>query len=396
MKPFRIVDVRAFTIAEKGVGGDYHDREKGHWLIDSLISTPMSGYADYKQSRQSWGIAALGSFLVEVETESGQVGVCTGFGGTPACFVIEKHFRRFLIGADVRDTSRLWDQMFRASLPYGRKGLALAALSCVDLALWDAQGLVRGEPVYKMIGGATKSEIPVYCTGPRPDVAKKMGFWGAKVPLPHSPGDGHEGLRENRDFLARHRAAVGDEFPLMVDCYMSLNVPYALDLANLIRDLNINWLEECLHPDDFDGHTLLKNRAPWMKWSTGEHEYTRYGFRKLIETRSVDILQPDMMWLGGLTEALRVSAMAAAYDIPVIPHGSGAYSYHFVMAQPHSPFCEYLITSAEADRIEPVFGGLFEHEDLPQDGRLRISDEPGFGLTLRKGAVAFVRPYPES
>jgi L-rhamnonate dehydratase len=396
MKSFRIADVRAFTIAEKGVGGDYHDREKGHWLIDSLISTPMSGYAEYKQSRQSWGIAALGSFLVEVETESGHVGACSGFGGAPACFVIEKHFRRFLIGADVRDTSRLWDQMYRASLPYGRKGLALAALSCVDLALWDAQGLVRGEPVYKMIGGETKSEIPVYCTGPRPDVAKELGFWGAKVPLPHGPGDGHEGLRQNYQFLAAHRASVGEEFPLMVDCYMSLTVPYALDLANSIRDLDINWLEECLHPDDFDGHTLLKNRAPWIKWSTGEHEYTRYGFRKLIETRSVDILQPDMMWLGGLTEALRVSSMAAAYDIPVIPHGSGAYSYHFVMAQPHSPFCEYLITSPDAETIEPVFGGLFEHEDLPQNGRIRISDEPGFGLKLRKGAVALERPYAES
>jgi L-rhamnonate dehydratase len=155
-------------------------------------------------------------------------------------------------------------------------------------------------------------------------------------------------------------------------------------------------LEESLHPDDFDGHKLLKERAPWMKWTTGEHEYTRYGFRNLIESRSIDILQPDMMWLGGLTEALRVSAMAAAYDIPVIPHGSGAYSYHFVMAQPHSPFCEYLITSSDASRIEPVFGALFEHETLPENGRIRLSDEPGFGLRLRKGAVALHRPYPES
>jgi L-alanine-DL-glutamate epimerase-like enolase superfamily enzyme len=396
MNRFRIADVRAFAISEPGSGGDYHDREQGHWLIDSLISTPMSAYPQYKNSRKSWGIAALGSFLVEVETESGVVGVCSGFGGEPACFIIEKHFRRFLIGADIRDTARLWDQMFRASLPYGRKGLALAALSCVDLALWDAQGIVRGEPVYKMIGGATKSEIPVYCTGPRPDIAKELGFWGGKVPLPHSPADGHHGLRQNYEFLADHRRAVGPDFPLMVDCYMSLTVPYAIDLANTIRELNINWLEESLHPDDFDGHKLLKERAPWMKWTTGEHEYTRYGFRNLIESRSIDILQPDMMWLGGLTEALRVSAMAAAYDIPVIPHGSGAYSYHFVMAQPHSPFCEYLITSSDASRIEPVFGALFEHETLPENGRIRLSDEPGFGLRLRKGAVALHRPYPES
>ena len=140
--------------------------------------------------------------------------------------------------------------------------------------------------------------------------------WGAKVPLPYGPGDGPPGLQANRDFLAAHRASVGADFPLTVDCYMSLTVPYAIDLANTVRDLNLYWMEECLQPDGFDGHTLLKTRAPWMKWTTDEHEYTRYGFRKLIETRSVDILQPDMRWLGGLTEAMRVAAMAAAYDIP--------------------------------------------------------------------------------
>jgi L-rhamnonate dehydratase len=220
-----------------------------------------------------------------------------------------------------------------------------------------------------------------------------MGFWGGKVPLPYSPADGQAGLKENVRFLEAHRAEVGDDFPLMVDCYMSLDVPYAVELANAIRHLNINWLEECLQPDDFDGHKLLKERAPWIKWTTGEHEYSRYGFRKLIEGRSVDIIQPDMMWMGGLTEAMRVAAMAAAYDIPVIPHGSGAYSYHYVMALPHSPFCEYLITSPKADRIEPVFGGLFENEELPVDGKIRPSDEPGFGLKLSRDKVRLERPY---
>ncbi len=396
MHRFEIVDIRAYAFSVPGAGGDYHDREQGHWLIDSLIATPMSGYAEYKRSRKSWGIAVLGSILVEVETRSGAIGLATGLGGEPACFLIERHFRRFLIGADCRDTNRLWDQMFRASLPYGRKGIALAAISAADLALWDAQGRIRGEPVYRMIGGETKPEIPVYCTGPRPDLAKEMGFWGGKVPLPHGPSDGPEGLEQNRAFLAEHRRKVGPGFPLMVDCYMSLNVPYAIDLANAVRDLGIYWLEECLHPDDFDGHRLLKERVPWMKWTSGEHEYTRYGFRKLIEGRSIDILQPDMMWLGGLTEALRVSAMAAAYDIPVVPHGSGPYSYHFVMAQAHSPFCEYLITSADASRIEPVFGTLFENEELPENGRIRPSDEPGFGLRLRQGAVELQRPHAGS
>ncbi|MCB1499366.1 MAG: L-rhamnonate dehydratase [Bauldia sp.] len=394
MRRDEIVDVRAYVVGA-GAGGDYHDREKGHWLIDSLISNPMSGYPDYKASRTSWGIAVLGSLVVEVETRSGKRGVATGLGGPPACFMIEKHFRRFLVGADPRDINRMWDQMYRASLPYGRKGLTVAAISVVDLALWDLLGQLREEPVYAMIGGATREALTLYCTGPRPETYKAQGFLGGKVPLPHGPADGPEGLRENVAFLAAHRAAIGPDFPLMVDCYMSLDVGYAVSLAEALRDVGIYWIEEPLSPDDIEGHRILKQRCPHTRWTTGEHEYTRYGFRSLIEGRAIDILQPDVMWIGGLTEALRVSAMAAAYDIPVVPHASGAYSYHFVFSQPHIPFCEYVNMSADGRSIEPVFGSLFEGEDLPRDGKVTISDRPGFGLTLRAG-LDLQRPSAES
>ena len=157
----RISDVRAYVIDSKGVGGDYHDRADGHWLVDGTISTPMSLYADYRRSRTSWGIAVLGSILVEIELEDRTVGIATGLGGEPACFLIEKHFKRFLVGSDCRDINRLWDQMYRASLPYGRKGLAPAAISVVDLALWDVVGKLRGEPVFNLIGEGcvTKSRL---------------------------------------------------------------------------------------------------------------------------------------------------------------------------------------------------------------------------------------------
>lgn len=389
----KIVDVRAYTLAEKGAGGEYHDREQGHWLVDTLIANPMSKYPDYKASRTSWGIGVLGSIVVEIETDDGAVGVATGLGGEAACFLIERHFRRFLIGQDPRDIAKMWDQMYRASLPYGRKGLPLAALSVVDIALWDILGLLRDEPVYKLIGGATRDELAVYQTGAYPDISKKLGFIGGKVPLPHGPGDGPEGLRANVKFLAEHRERVGPEFKLKVDCYMSLDVPYAVELAHAIRHLDIYWLEECLSPDDIDGHKLLKERAPFMRWTTGEHEYSRYGFRQLITDRAVDIIQPDVMWVGGLTELLRISAMAAAYDIPVVPHGSGAYSYHFVISQPHCPFCEYINTSPGADQILPVFGALFANEVLPKNGAVRPTDEPGWGLKLNRDAVTLHRPY---
>jgi L-rhamnonate dehydratase len=102
-----------------------------------------------------------------------------------------------------------------------------------------------------------------------------------------------------------------------------------------------------------------------------------------------------VMWIGGLTEALRVSAMAAAYDIPVVPHASGAYSYHFVISQPHIPFSEYVNMSADGRSIEPVFGALFQGEDLPQDGKVTLADRPGFGLTLRDG-LDLQRPFAAS
>jgi L-rhamnonate dehydratase len=380
MQQHKIVDVRAYVIGGKGEGGDYHSQAKGHWIVDTLMANPMSGYEKYKYSRTSWGIGVLGSIYVEIETDSGIVGAATSLGGLAACVLINTHFKRFLIGADPRNLNLLWDQMFRASMFYGRKGLPLAAISSVDLALWDALGKMHDEPVYNLIGGRTKDEIPFYCTGPRPEEAKRMGFWGGKVPLPHGPGDGVDGLRKNVAFLEKHREAVGPDFPIMVDCYMALNVPYAIELASACEHINIHWWEEVLHPDDFDGFKLLKQAHPTKRWTTGEHEYSRYGFRKLIEGRYIDIIQPDVMWMGGLTELLRVSAMAAAYDIPVIPHGSGPYSYHFVLSQPHSEFCEYVANSADGKSVHPVFGQLFTNEPVPETGRLTVGDDPGFGL----------------
>tara|TARA_X000000368_G_scaffold177286_1_gene139801 strand:+ start:314 stop:1510 length:1197 start_codon:yes stop_codon:yes gene_type:complete len=392
----KIVDIRAYVINQAGSGGDYHDQKEGHWILDSNISTPMSNYSDYKKSRTSFGINVMKSIVVEVEASDGSIGVSTGQGGSPACYMIEQHFRRFIVGHDPRDINKAWDQMYRASMYYGGKGLPMWAISVVDIALWDLLGKIRQEPVYKMIGGAVRDEIELYCTGIRPDVAKDAGFIGGKMPLPFAPVDRHEGLKANVEHFQKMRNKVGPDFWLMADCWMSLNVPYAVELAIAMKEVDLYWIEEALHPGDMDGHKLLKDRAPWMRWTTGEHEYTRYGFRKLIETRSIDILQPDLTWCGGLTELLRISSMAAAYDIPVVPHGSGAYSYHFVISQPHCPFCEYLNTSPDCLSFPSVFGSLFENEILPVNGKIKLNDEPGFGMNLNRKNLNLNRVFPSS
>ena len=386
-RSFVIKDLRVYTVASRGKGGDYFQQGEGHWVIDSLIANPMSGYPDYREKRSSWGIGVLGSLVVEIETEDGTVGVATGSGGMPAAWIIKTHFTRFLVGEDARNINRIWDEMYRASLPYGRKGLPIMAISAVDLALWDLNGKLRGEPVYNLIGGLSRDEISFYCTGPDAGAIKSMGFWGAKVPLPHSHFDGEAGLRANVEFLRKHRAAIGPGFPLMVDCYMSLTAQYAIRLAEACKDLDIYWWEEVLSPEDVEGYREIKRAHPALKWTTGEHEYTRYGFRRLIEERTIDILQPDVMWVGGMTELLKIAAHAEAYDIPVVPHGSGPYSYHFIASQTSAAFCEYVAASPDGKSIQPVFGELFVGEELPKNGRLKLSNRPGFGMELRDRAM---------
>lgn len=392
-RAFRIRDVRVWTVSEESKGGDYFNQGAGeHWLVDSLISNPMSSYPAYREKRSSWGIGVLGSILVEIESEDGTVGVATGTGGVPAAWLIANHFGRFLAGQDARNLNLIWDQMYRASLPYGRKGIAVMAISAVDLALWDLLGKIRDEPVYHLIGGLTRDEISFYCTGPCALAIREMGFWGAKVPLPHGPGDLQDGLEKNVAFLRAQRDDVGPGFPLMVDCYMSLTVPYAIELASACRDLDIHWWEEVLSPEDVEGYRHIRRAHPTLKWTTGEHEYTRYGFRQLIEERLVDVLQPDVMWVGGMSELLRIAAHASGRDIPVIPHGSGPYSYHFIASQSGPPLCEYVATSSDGRSILPVFGDLFEGEPVPYRGRARLTAAPGFGMVLADRSV--LRPLP--
>jgi L-rhamnonate dehydratase len=140
--------------------------------------------------------------------------------------------------------------MWRATIFYGRKGLVLNAISAVDLALWDLLGKLRNEPVFELIGGAAYEELRFYATGPRPDLARELGFVGGKLPLRHGPAEGDEGLRRNVELAAEMRARVGDgdDFFLAYDCWMALDVPYTLALIDAIRDYRLKWIEEFLNP----------------------------------------------------------------------------------------------------------------------------------------------------
>ena len=216
-----IREVRAFVT--RGGGGDYHDQGKGHW-IDDHISTPMAKYPQYRASRQSFGINVLGTLIVEIEASDGTIGFAATTGGEPAAWIVERHLSRFVKGAAITDIERIWDQMYLSTLYYGRKGLVVNAISGVDLALWDLLGKWRQEPVYQLLGGPVREHLEFYATGSRPDLAKKLGFVGGKMPLHHGPAEGDEGMKKNIAILADMRSRVGGDFWLMLDCWMSLDL----------------------------------------------------------------------------------------------------------------------------------------------------------------------------
>jgi len=388
----RIRHVRAFVI--RGGGADYHDQSDGHW-IDDHIATPMAKYPEYRHSRHSFGINVLGTLVVEIEADNGVTGFAVTTGGEPAAYIVEQHLARFIEGRQVRSSEieKIWDQMYLSTLYYGRKGLVLNAISGVDLALWDLLGRLRGEPVYALIGGKVREELVCYATGARPDLAKQMGFIGGKLPLHHGPAEGEAGFARNLDELATMRERCGDDFWLMLDCWMALDLNYAVRLAHAAEAYRLKWLEEALTPDDYWGYQALKRQIPrGMLVTTGEHEATRWGFRMLLEMECCDIIQPDVGWCGGLSELLKISALADSRGVLTIPHGSSVYSYHFAITRHLSPFSEFLMMAPKADEIVPMFAPQLIGEPVPVNGRIRLPETPGFGVELNR-ELGLYRPY---
>jgi L-rhamnonate dehydratase len=388
----RIKHVRAYTV--RGGGADYHDQGAGHW-IDDHIATPMARYPEYRQSRQSFGINVLGTLVVEIEAADGTVGFAVTTGGEPACYIVEKHLARFLEGRSPAETEKIWDQMYFSTQFYGRKGLVINAISGVDLALWDLLGKLRQEPVHQLLGGPVREELQFYATGARPDIAKELGFIGGKLPLHHGPAEGQAGLDKNVALLADMRAKCGDDFWLMYDCWMALDVDYATRLATACHEHGLKWIEEAISPDDYWGYAELKRNVPrGMLVTTGEHEATRWGFRMLLEMDCCDIIQPDVGWCGGMTELLKISALADAHGKLVVPHGSSVYSYHFVVTRHNSPFAEFLMMHPGPTKVVPMFAPQLLGEPVPVNGRIKASalDQPGFGVTLNPD-ISLHRPY---
>jgi L-rhamnonate dehydratase len=351
------------------------------WLTDSLIANPMSAYAAYRERRSSW-FGAMTAAVVEIEGEDGRTGLGYAGGGRGGAVreVIDSHLASLLTGQEAFDLELRWEQMYRASLMYAG-GLAMEAISGIDLALWDLLGKALGQPVYRLLGGKTKERIPAYVTGNLTERHLAEGFRSVKIALPHAPADGREGFRQNVALLEATRRRIGDEGDLMVDCYQALDVRYAIELARAARDLRVLWLEEPFGTRDVDSLLRLKDAVPEVWYTAGEHLYSRWEFRELVERRAVDVLQPDIYRAGGVSELRKIAAYASVHHLPVIPHGIGAPTYHFVAATNNSPRAEFVDVFAQGGEL------LLEGEPQPAGGWIDPGEEPGFGYRLNQRAL---------
>ena len=339
-----------------------------------------------------------GWLIVEIFTDDGHAGIGNAALAPPITKqVIDLYLKPLLIGADPWNIEFLWQHMYRKTMAFGRKGIGMAAISAVDIALWDLLGKSANQPVFRLLGGRTKPRIPVYASrlysvelselAAEAKRYKKEGYRAMKLRFSWGPSDGASGMQQNVELVRTVRQAVGDGIDVMADAYMGWTLDYAKRMLRLLEPFNLRWLEEPVIPDDIHGYAELKSHAR-IPIAGGEHEFTQYGFRDLLAARAVDYIQFDTNRVGGISQARKISALAESYSVPVIPHAGQMHNYHVVMASLNSPMAEYFpIVDVEVGN--ELFWYIFEGEPKAKDGFVDLDDNlPGLGLTVNEKALA--------
>jgi len=346
------------------------------------VANPMSVYPEFKAMRSLFAAENVPSFTVEITTDKGIKGY--GNGGPGGGAVVLGHLSKLLMGRDPFDIERNWDICWRSTMSYGRMGVTMNAISGVDMAMWDIVGKALNMPIYKLIGGEVKDRVPAYCTGNDIEQHVEFGYKRLKLAIPHGPADGREGMKKNVELVKRARQALGPDGDIMLDCWMAWMERYTVEMCEMMEPYRVYWVEEVLQPHDYAGFGRLNAGIKSTRIATGEHEYGRYGFRYLLEANGASIWQPDIQWCGGLTELRKISAMASAYDIPVIPHGGGLNgAIHFTIANVNAPWAElFLPPPGGPKEVYEIHSEQYQLSRGPEGIYTRPHDRPGWGWDI--------------
>ncbi len=364
------------------------------------VGTPLTSVEGFVDPRgaSAAGLQPARTWLVVVELEDaeGRVGIGTAGFGNPAAVEIVRQLEPLVTGRAPAEVGHVWELMYRSTLNIGRRGVVLHAISAVDIALWDLLGKLLGVPVYSLLGGPLRPSLPAYASwlyanedldalAAEASSWVEQGFRAVKQRLPYGPLDGREGMARNVQLVRTVVEAVGPGVDVMADAYMSWDVGYAVRCIRALEDagLHLRWIEEPVIPDDVAG--LARVRASVSTpVAAGEHEATRYGFRDLVEAGAVDVLQPDVNRLGGITEARRVWALGETFSLDVVPHLGFAHNAHLAITSLATPILEYMPPPATPDAADEdqIFWVAFPDEPRAEAGRVTLSERPGLGVTL--------------
>ena len=334
--------------------------------------------------------ATAGLDVVQIETDEGITGIGLGAGVQDAEAIgrsIVEHLKRYVIGQDPFDVERIWAEMWAPKL-IGRRGITTRVIGAIDIALWDIKGKACNRPLHKMLGAYT-DRIPVYIAGGYYEEGKGLEDLAAEMEQNVAMGAravkmkvGGAPINEDVERVRVVREAVGPDVKVMVDANNAYRYYEAIQIARKIEQYDVFWFEEPVAPDDYRGHAMVA-QATSIPVATGENEYTRYGFRDLIESKACAILNADALILGGVTEFMKVAALAQAHDLPIAPHGNQDVHIHLVAAIPNGLILEYY-----RDSVDPMWGKTFQ-ETLPmKDGYVSPPDRPGLGIELNREALA--------
>lgn len=330
--------------------------------------------------------------FVEVETDEGVPGLA-GPVAADVAYIIGTQFRSLLIGEDPLATERIWDKMYRSAV-HGRKGPTMMAISAIDCALWDLKGRWANAPVYKLLGGPIRETLPAYASmlgysiepekaAERAKEAVAQGYQAMKWFPRGGPVDGKAGIARNVELMRSLREAVGPDVDIMFDAWMSWTVPFTLANAEQLAEFEPRWIEEPVMPDKIAECAEIRHRSP-VPTSTGEHEYTRWGLKQLLDAGAADYLQPDTYWAGGISELMKIATIASTYDIPVIPHGhSVPANVHLSAALPtlSVPLVEFLV------KWNAVHQFFWKDPLVPINGYVTVPQGPGMGMGIDEGKV---------
>lgn len=324
---------------------------------------------------------------VEVQAADGLSGIFGPIDEHQA-FIILNDLRDFLIGRDALATEYLYELMLRLNR-HGRSGLFMTGISAIDCALWDLKGKAWQQPIYRLLGGPTRPSAPAYASmlgfSIEPDEAaqtaqayQNMGYHAQKWFFRYGPGDGAQGLARNIALATAVREAVGPDYMLMFDAFMSWHVSYATKMLRALEPLNPTWMEEPIPPERVSEFVKLK-AASSVPIATGEHVYTRWQSKELLVNGAVDYLQNDPDWTGGITELVKICALASAFEAPVVAHGHSLLSaLHVAGSQSPAavPMVEYLINH------QPNKQFFHKTQYAPENGSIKLPQAPGLGIEL--------------